>query len=983
MKAVGRKMLRRARTQRYSASSDGQRGHSRRSSDAEQQEQEDSKQMQSLQVYNLGQLKQLTLLVRDFSAASKDLSCMLVQRRDEGEDFEDGEVSATLGKMLEAIRQTKLNFKMSYADQIVGKSKSLVDEIRSLMADEDRPVDDALNKLQALDTIYNGAVSRLMTDDGSVTGSLEDLFGEDDEDDFGRYSKSASSFSMDAQGFESMENVPLSGGQSNGTIQANADDHLPWEDEVDIILDRGKEWSAFTREMVGYIDKRAELERAHAINLEKLAQSTSASLLEGGWLKRERFRDVFQTTVAMHAAMARTHAGLINAKMQQEMDVLRQTKVDFDRQRKVVAQQYKDSERTYRDSVSVMKKTRERYRTLNDTWENALLERMKEEGSTYKLKLQKRQKEEEEAKNRVDKSRDDYVQSVTNSNHSQEEFITAASDLSEQLRDWSLQSDESLKAAMVAFLQMEADAASTRNQLMTNNLTKAEELNYSLDFKHLLKTHSCGRKLQYVPHVIHDYGADTAAQTEQPTAAAKEGTAAASKIRLHKFQKLSRPSKCRHCENFVYLNGVECSICRLAYHKKCVNKLDTECAGKVVDTGNQSLSLFGTPLSDSPQRNGLPFVIDKCIAEIEARDLDEEGLYRLAGVKSRIERACALMEKQGARCDLGQESDVHVITNMLKLYMRQLPEPVVPTSMYDDMLILTKKRSDATVQDYRDFLTRLPPVHYATLKALIKHLNLVTSHCESNKMKASNLGIVFGPTLLRPENEDDQLQQVTDMPHQSFFVERLISNADEVFCNDAAPDALAADNDADSIVDAEADNEEHTEEQTEADTEADTDTPTETSTKMADPEPPKEPRMPPVENRSSIEKRDVASLDDADSSEPSVADIMVEFVSSRSNMQELDEDSVVSEPVPLKSSKGSQEKLEMMPPPPPPIEDNDPVVPEPIMDKGPAIPPPIEDDDPALPPPIEDNDPVISVGCVMPPPPPPLTDTEGRGEWRR
>ena len=44
-------------------------------------------------------------------------------------------------------------------------------------------------------------------------------------------------------------------------------------------------------------------------------------------------------------------------------------------------------------------------------------------------------------------------------------------------------------------------------------------------------------------------------------------------------------------------------------------------------------------------------------------------------------------------------------------------------------------------------MRRLPPVHQATLKAVVEHLAKVASHSEKNKMDPKNLAIVFGSVI--------------------------------------------------------------------------------------------------------------------------------------------------------------------------------------------------------------------------------------------
>lgn len=69
----------------------------------------------------------------------------------------------------------------------------------------------------------------------------------------------------------------------------------------------------------------------------------------------------------------------------------------------------------------------------------------------------------------------------------------------------------------------------------------------------------------------------------------------------------------------------------------------------------------------------------------------------------------------------------------------------------------------------------LPEHHYETLRYLMAHLSKIVYHCDTNKMEAKNLAIVFGPTLLRA-SDDNMVAMVTDMPHQCRIVESLISH---------------------------------------------------------------------------------------------------------------------------------------------------------------------------------------------------------------
>jgi len=72
---------------------------------------------------------------------------------------------------------------------------------------------------------------------------------------------------------------------------------------------------------------------------------------------------------------------------------------------------------------------------------------------------------------------------------------------------------------------------------------------------------------------------------------------------------------------------------------------------------------------------------------------------------------------------------------------------------------------------------QLPPTHRTTLKYLFAHLQRIAAHGNENKMHFNNLGIVFGPTLLR-ESSPSIDSIVMDAPYQSSVVELLMQHAD-------------------------------------------------------------------------------------------------------------------------------------------------------------------------------------------------------------
>ncbi|XP_021176563.2 rho GTPase-activating protein 29 isoform X1 [Fundulus heteroclitus] len=274
----------------------------------------------------------------------------------------------------------------------------------------------------------------------------------------------------------------------------------------------------------------------------------------------------------------------------------------------------------------------------------------------------------------------------------------------------------------------------------------------------------------------------------------------------HKLRKLRAPSKCRECDSLVVFHGAECEECSLACHKKCLETLPIQCGHKKLQG---RLQLFGIDFAQAAKNcaDGIPFIIKKCTAEIESRALNIKGIYRVNGAKSRVEKLCQAFENGKDLVELSELSP-HDISNVLKLYLRQLPEPLIQYRFYNDLIGLAKEcqrviteeaeeppssqtrekgapsvRMSKTISKIKDLLCQLPSANYRTLRHLIAHLNRVSKQADENKMTASNLGIIFGPTLVKPRQIDAEmsLSSLVDYPCQALMVEMLVRHFYMIF----------------------------------------------------------------------------------------------------------------------------------------------------------------------------------------------------------
>uniref|UniRef100_A0A3Q0RNC2 Rho GTPase-activating protein 26 n=1 Tax=Amphilophus citrinellus TaxID=61819 RepID=A0A3Q0RNC2_AMPCI len=176
-------------------------------------------------------------------------------------------------------------------------------------------------------------------------------------------------------------------------------------------------------------------------------------------------------------------------------------------------------------------------------------------------------------------------------------------------------------------------------------------------------------------------------------------------------------------------------------------------------------------------------VMKKFIYAVETRGIDEQGLYRIAGVNSKVQKLLSLAMDPKTCADVELESpewEIKTITSAIKHYLRMLPAPLM-TYQYQRSFIKAAKMDnpEARVTEIHVLVHRLPEKNRQMLEMLMKHLARVASHHQQNLMTVANLGVVFGPTLLRPQEET--VAAIMDIKFQNIVVEILIEHHERIF----------------------------------------------------------------------------------------------------------------------------------------------------------------------------------------------------------
>ncbi|XP_067433855.1 rho GTPase-activating protein 12b isoform X8 [Thunnus thynnus] len=203
----------------------------------------------------------------------------------------------------------------------------------------------------------------------------------------------------------------------------------------------------------------------------------------------------------------------------------------------------------------------------------------------------------------------------------------------------------------------------------------------------------------------------------------------------------------------------------------------------VRDKGYIKDQVFGCSLTSLCQRENtsVPNFVKMCIDHVENTGLSIDGLYRVSGNLAVIQKL-RFAVNHDEKVDLNDSKweDIHVTTGALKMFFRELPEPLFSYGSFNDF-VNAIKCSDykQRVNSIKDLIKKLPKPNHDTMQVLFKHLRRVIDHGEANRMTTQSVAIVFGPTLLRPETETGNI--AVHMVYQNQIVELILLEYESIF----------------------------------------------------------------------------------------------------------------------------------------------------------------------------------------------------------
>nr|XP_045005560.1 rho GTPase-activating protein 12 isoform X4 [Jaculus jaculus] len=192
--------------------------------------------------------------------------------------------------------------------------------------------------------------------------------------------------------------------------------------------------------------------------------------------------------------------------------------------------------------------------------------------------------------------------------------------------------------------------------------------------------------------------------------------------------------------------------------------------------------VFGSNLASLCQReNGtVPKFVKLCVEHVEEHGLDVDGIYRVSGNLAVIQKL-RFAVNHDEKLDLNDSKweDIHVITGALKMFFRELPEPLFTFNHFNDFVNAIKQEPRQRVAAVKDLIRQLPKPNQDTMQVLFRHLRRVIENGEKNRMTYQSIAIVFGPTLLKPEKETGNIAVHT--VYQNQIVELILLELSSVF----------------------------------------------------------------------------------------------------------------------------------------------------------------------------------------------------------
>ncbi|XP_063238687.1 SLIT-ROBO Rho GTPase-activating protein 1-like isoform X2 [Bacillus rossius redtenbacheri] len=176
----------------------------------------------------------------------------------------------------------------------------------------------------------------------------------------------------------------------------------------------------------------------------------------------------------------------------------------------------------------------------------------------------------------------------------------------------------------------------------------------------------------------------------------------------------------------------------------------------------------------------IPLIVKSCIRVINLYGLHHQGIFRVSGSQVEINNFRESFERgEDPLADVTDASDINSVAGVLKLYLRELREPLFPIIYFEHFMELAQLESKHDfITKMRELIQSLPRPVVVVMRYLFAFLNHLSEFSDENMMDPYNLAICFGPTLVPVPEDKDQVQYQNQVNE---LIKNIILFNEEIF----------------------------------------------------------------------------------------------------------------------------------------------------------------------------------------------------------
>ena len=245
------------------------------------------------------------------------------------------------------------------------------------------------------------------------------------------------------------------------------------------------------------------------------------------------------------------------------------------------------------------------------------------------------------------------------------------------------------------------------------------------------------------------------------------------------------------------------------YQIRCFDNYEYSKWMNVLPCMAECMNVFGMPLDVGIKKSGwrFPLPLYRCFEYLEQKDaFKTPGLFRVSGQQAEVRRIKSLFDTgEDVDLDNAQIDCIETITGVIKLYLLELPDSLIPSKYYNDFLTIAinylnqmteneqetvgneeeKKQGEEEINIFtiiriKDIVNKFSKNTKNTLWFLFKYFVKIVENSDVNQMNTNNLGICLTPSLFR-NNDIFAGNQMIDVIHLNYCFGLLMKYFNDIF----------------------------------------------------------------------------------------------------------------------------------------------------------------------------------------------------------